>query len=458
MLRGSSARPRTDRAARPTASAPPLRILLVEDNADLSHGHYAPLLRLIAVGFDRLGYDVTCLTSSGLHDDDLSRLPARCSVRRYRWLSRRMQHGLRAGYQVRPTNPLAVGVRHLCVRLRSLVLLAEARHASACLGDAREVGVIVLSAGLHPVHAVALAPTTSRWTLMRHAPTGARSTQGPIWSSVARSLGDRAAQARQRARVRHGGRLVVVGAYPGLAESWLARAPWLSTGTVSLPVESGLAHVAPDDARRSLGLSPYARVALFFGSVHAGKSPDTVWSAWCLGAGPDALLVAAGRDVQHSLDTWLDRHPEANRARVCVIDGDVEEDAKSLLFGAADLGICSFRSEPFGASATLADFAARGIPVCCSSGGDPADRVRRFGLGTVFDAGDPAALVAAVARVDRRPDPAGLRACQAECSEVQVARQFLQLLVGEPTGASDRLRQPRLRNGRPAELGPPRPG
>jgi hypothetical protein len=422
MLRGNSARPRARTSTAPSAR----HILLVEDNADLAHGHYAPLMRLVAIGFRGLGCQVTCLTGLGLHADDRCRLPASCDLRRYRPTSRVLLRLVRRGL-AGPPGPLGDRVRHLCVRLRALLLVREIRRDTDLLGGPAEIGVVVLSSALHPVYAAALAPLDAHWVLMRHAPTGHRARANwRRWSAAASA--DRIAAARERRRAAAGGRVVVAGAYRGLLESWSARAPWLTTGLVPLPVDSRVSPVPKARARRALGLPARGQVVLFFGSIHAGKSPETVWSAWCLGDRPDSILVAAGHGVRRSLDAWLERHPDGDGTRVAVLDGDVDEDTKELLFGAADLGLCSFVAQPNGASATLTDYGARAIPVCCSSGGDPAEQVRTYGLGKVFEAGSPRSLAAAVATIDCRPDRTGSRAFAHDCSEMQVACEFLRLL------------------------------
>lgn len=221
---------------------------------------------------------------------------------------------------------------------------------------------------------------------------------------------------------------MVVGAYPTLVRTWKQRTPWMVTGVAPIPIEPGVTRVDRATACRQLGLAPDRRWALFFGSIHGGKSPDTVWAAWCLGEPPSATLIAAGSGVRESIDHWLEEHPGADDSCIHVIDGSIDGLSKQLLFSAADVGICSFAVEPIGASATLADFVAYATPICCSSGGDPADQTRHYRLGDVFAAGDPQALTDAVHHVGDQMDPAGRDAFVRDHAPVEVAADFMQLL------------------------------
>ena len=226
---------------------------------------------------------------------------------------------------------------------------------------------------------------------------------------------------------------MIVGGYGDLVESWRRRVPWLDTGIVALPVVPVSAPVERAEARRRLGLPAEDHLALFFGSIHSGKDPDTVWAAWCLGPPPTTMLVAAGHGMRRNFEGWRADHPDAPVEAVHVIDGDIDEATKHLLLAAADVGILSFKAAPIGASATLCDYAAAGRAVCCSSGGDPADLTRAYGLGSVFEASDPVSLTDAVSAVGAEPDAAGLNRFLADFSSTRVAQDLLDLLF--PTGA-----------------------
>jgi glycosyltransferase involved in cell wall biosynthesis len=329
------------------------------------------------------------------------------------------------------TSPWRRRLRPLVIRLRSMLVIAETRRVAKSLGDPADVGVVVHSAALIPLPAAALAPARGHWATFRHAATGARVVTGTGWRSVPKHLIARMGAARDRTRTRRGGRFVVVGAYPSLVRTWQQRAPWMATGVAAIPIEPAVTQVDRATACQQLGLTPDPRWALFFGSIHGGKSPDTVWAAWCLGEPPPAKLIAAGTGVRDNLDQWRRQHPGADDSSIHVIDGSIDELSKQLLFSVADVGVCSFQVEPIGASATLADFVAYDVAICCSSGGDPADQTHRYRLGEVFEAGDPQALTEAVRAVGDGPDPAGRAAFVFDHSPAKVAADLMRLLFSD---------------------------
>jgi glycosyltransferase involved in cell wall biosynthesis len=415
----------------------PIRVLLVEDRADSMSGHYAPLLRRIASGFDALGYEVTALTSMGLGARQVADGATPMRVVRYRAPARALERGLRRLDPFRSSPGQRPWYRPIVVRVRSLLIVVEARHAARSLGDPTTLGVVVLSLQLHPLYAAVMIPSRGHWAIFRHTPTSAVVAGSGPSRLTARML-DRLASTRDRRRSSRGGRFVVVGGYQALASTWHERTPWLATGVAPLPIESVPPIVDRTEARRQLDLPTDTRIALWFGTVHGAKSPGTVWSAWCLAPIPSARLVVAGHNVRAVLDGWLSLHPEADASAVRVIDGPIDDATKHLLFSAADFGICSFTARPVGASATLTDFAAYGRPVCCSSGGDPAALTRTYGLGEVFEAGDAASLAAAVERVGAAPDAEGLRAYLESSSESGVATKLHDLLFPRSSPVADR--------------------
>ncbi len=414
----------------PRRSQGPVPVLLVEDRADRGHGHYAPFIRQLADGFTALGHPVTVLTSVGLHPDGLG--PPTWSIRRYGPVGQGVERLLRRIDRASPgglggPRPGSARRRGAIVRATSLLVLVESRLAARALGPPGHVAVII-SRGLPPSHVALAAPVSGHWALWCHAAAPPHvAPPGRARALLSRWAEDLVA-ARLRARSARGGRLVLVGSHPDLTRSWIRRLPALPTGTVGLPV----ARVEPNDdparAHRQLGLPTGGRLALFFGAMHPGKAPDAVWSAWCEGTPPPALLVAAGLGVAADFEAWTAQHPGADATVPHLIDGEIDEETRRLLFDAADLGVLSFRPEWSGASATLTDFAARAVPVCCSSGGASAELVGAYGLGEVFAAGDPADLARAVARAGARPEPTGLEAFLADHGEGAVAQAVLDLL------------------------------
>ena len=384
----------------------------------------------MAAGFEQLGLEVTALTSVGVRADAGAETdaPQHWRVVRYRRASRWIEARLRSIDRLPLTSPWRPRLRVVSTRLRSMLVILETRHAARSLGDPAEVSVVIYSTALVPRHAALLAPIRGHWATFRHVATTTHLTTRHGWRAVAEGLVDRIGAARSRARIHHGGRFVVVGAYPSLVESWQQRLPWVATGLATIPIQTTVEPVDRDRARRQLGLPAEGREALFFGSIHPGKSPETVWAAWCLGEPPSAELIAAGSGVRASLDEWLRQNRDADPSRIHVLDGSIDEASKHLLFSAADVGICSFLAVPLGASATLADFVAYDVPVCSSSGGDPAEATRDYRLGEVFTAADPDALRNAVRTVRGEPDRAGRAAYLVDHSPSRIAADLTALL------------------------------
>ncbi len=400
---------------------------MVEERADRATGHYAPVVRRIADGFAAAGCDVTVLTSLGLCEAAAGETPRDWAVRRYGPMGRNLERLIRRPDRLPFRHPLRRPLRRVTVRLRSLLILIETSLAARRLGEPSQVVVVLSGRGLTPLHAALLAPTRGRWLCYRHERANTSSSSGARSAGPGRLI-PRIVQARVRSRDRHGGRFALAGPFPDLVETWRLRLPAVTMGTIPLAIAPGRPGVDHDEARRQLGL-PSGPLALYFGGLHPGKAPETVWAAWSAPTPPAASLVAAGRGVRASLDAWSDSHPGADTSAIHVVDGAIHDDTKQLLFAASDLGVLSFADKPIGASATLGDFITHRRPVCCSSGGDAAEVVGRYGLGVVFQAEDPVALVEAVAAVRAHPPaPGGFDAALEDYAEPHVAREMLRLV------------------------------
>jgi glycosyltransferase involved in cell wall biosynthesis len=404
-------------------------VLLVEERGDLQQGHYAPRIRRIADGFTAAGHEVTVLTSVGLCAESSGVVDPPWALRRYgpfgRVLERLIRRPDHLPYRHRWRRPL----RQITVRVRSLLILVESGLAARTLGPPDQVAVIVSGTGLSPVHAALLAPNRGRWLSYRHDRARRRTPRsGPVGTAVDRGMAGVIAW-RERTRRGRGGRYVLAGTFPDLVDTWRPRLPQVAMGTVALAVAPAGVMVDQAEARRRLGL-PEGPLALFFGALHPGKSADTVWSAWCGGTPLPVTLVAAGDGVASSLDAWSNRHPGADTSSVVVFDGAIHDDTKQRLFDAVDIGVLSFADQPIGASGTLGDFTTHRRPVCCSSGGHPAELVARYDLGLVFPVEDPAALAeAAVTLLDHPVPPGTFEAFEADFSESHLAEEMLRLLA-----------------------------
>ena len=401
----------------------------MEERGDRQQGHYAPRIRRLADGFTAAGHRVTVLTSLGLCAESSGVVNPPWEVRRYGPTGRGIERLIRRPDRLPSRHRWRRPLRQLTVRVRSLLILVETCLVARGLGPPDQVAVIVSGTGLSPIHAALLAPTRGRWISYRHDRSKRSAPGSDAPGQALERVVAGAIASRERTRSRRGGRYVLAGTLPDLVDTWRSRLPQVATGTVALGVAPPEVVVDREVARRRLDL-PDVPLALFFGALHPGKSAETVWSAWCGGPPLPAVLVAAGDGIRASLDDWSRRHPGADTSSVIVFDGAIHDDTKQLLFDAADIGVLSFADKPIGASATLGDFITHRRAVCCSSGGDPAEIVNRYGLGVVFPVEDPLALAEAVVRVLDNPVlPGAFDACEADFSEPQLAGEMLRLLA-----------------------------
>ena len=402
-------------------------MLVVEERADRSTGHYAPVVRHLADGFAAAGCEVTVLTSLGLCEAAAGETPANWRARRFGPVARILERLIRRPDHLPMRHRWRQPLRRVTVRLRSMLILVEVRLAARKLGEPGQVAVVISGRGLTPLHAIVLAPTRGRWICYRHERANPMTPRAGAGAALDRLVG-RLVTSRVRSRDRQGGRFALAGPFPDMADTWRSRFPEVAVGQIPLSVAPTPSAVDREAARRQLGLAS-GPLALFFGSLHPSKAPVTVWSAWSAATPPAGSLVAAGEGMQASFDAWSAEHPGADTSAIQVIDGAIHDDTKQLLFSACDIGVLSFGKKPIGASATLGDFITHRRPVCCSSGGDAAAVVGRYDLGVIFQAADPVALIDAVAAVRAHPpDRAGFDAAQADYSEAHLAREMLRLV------------------------------
>jgi len=179
-------------------------------------------------------------------------------------------------------------------------------------------------------------------------------------------------------------------------------------------------------ARDELELRRDERIALYFGAVYAAKDPDPVWEAF--ETLQDWRLIAAGPYVEKSYRRWALARGGAPGRPPITFDGFVDEHTKELVYSAADLAVISFRRGRMDDSATVTDAIAWGIPMVCSDGGAAADTVRKYGLGSLFTAGDAESLARAVRGSSALPDANGLERARDDLSLRRMAGLCLTVL------------------------------
>ncbi len=110
-----------------------------------------------------------------------------------------------------------------------------------------------------------------------------------------------------------------------------------------------------------------------------------------------------------------------------VIGGYVDETMRALAYSAADVVVASFRPGFHRDSGVVMDAVSWGVPVVCSDGCPPADVVREYRLGLVFEPGNPDSLERAVRTVPRRVEPADLaraRGALEPCRRARLLKPF----------------------------------
>lgn len=190
-------------------------------------------------------------------------------------------------------------------------------------------------------------------------------------------------------------------------------------------VDTGVFHPAPDRAalRRALGLDPDAVLIGCFGRVRAQKGVDLLVEAALevFPRHPDAQLVFTGRitaDNRGFADALIARIAAAGLSDRIRFLGELPWEAVVRHYQALDLFAAPARWEGFGL--TPLEAMACGVPVVAARVGAYEALIRDGETGTLIDAGDGAALAAALDRW--LGDPAG-RAAAGEAARAHVAAQ-----------------------------------
>ncbi len=157
------------------------------------------------------------------------------------------------------------------------------------------------------------------------------------------------------------------------------------------------------EARQRLALPANNYVYLALGNIAAYKGLDNLATTFEQTAGPDDLLLIAGRDRDGRLVRRLTRVATAD-ARIRVQVGEIPEEAMATYLTAADVMVAPF--ENILTSGSVMAALSLGRPVIVPSLGCLPELVTPA-AGIVYDATDPAALGLALQAIKRR-DPAAL--------------------------------------------------
>ncbi len=386
----------------------PTRVVIVEDRAHESLGHFPVRFATLARAFDTIGVAVEVVTSRGWagdHRADDGPIPFR--VHRYGPITRRLDH-LGGLSRARRRGV----VQHLGSLLRVVAMVAAARAVRRRFAPGAPI--IVTSYECDPV-AVSAFAGREPWLLYQFHPPSAPGT------GIERAI-DRLVLlgARVAARFRTAPLALALPSDAWL-DRWRAHAPFLRS--LVLPLAGCEPRDEIRDARRRLDVPEHGRLALYFGAAHPDKDSEVVRQAFA--ALPDWRLLVVG-DVASEFRDWA---PGAGTPAPILLDGRVDAETAALAHAAADLAVLSFRAGHRRGSGTLMDAIAWGLPVVCSGQSSASDTVRELGLGTVFEPGDGDDLVRAVRAAPAELAPEDVARAQDAHSNVTIARRCLETLA-----------------------------
>jgi glycosyltransferase involved in cell wall biosynthesis len=381
-------------------------VLVVEDLAHVASGHFPTLFTLVADGFSSVGCPVAILTSRGWYRAGPASAPH--SVYRYGRVAT-VFNSLADALQVYRWSFRAAGwLRRAGDILRVVVMT---RAAAARARRVSDDTVVVIVSIIDPRLIPALA-RQGRWLVFAfRSPRDATTTIGRF-SDRATTFVAEVVERHRRAR---GACTVVAMPTTQLRDQWIGAWPRGNFAVVQLP-ESSEEQPIPD-ARRQLGIDQSLKVALFFGAKYAAKDTETVLDAFST---LDEWNLVVGGSLCESLS------PSARVLRR--FPGYVDDRVRALLYSAADLVVISFYPGFARISGTLRDAIGWGLPVVCSEPSAPAELVRKYRLGTVFEAGDAASLARAVQSAPTNIQPVDLARVRAERSRHVSAEQALRAL------------------------------
>jgi glycosyltransferase involved in cell wall biosynthesis len=349
-----------------------MRVVIVEDRAELPFGHYSTLCADLALAFTALGHEVEILTTRG-------------------WAGEWDGRPRSGSFSIARYGPWAARLERRGARWRVPAMMGAARARRRHLGDPSTL-TVVISLGFDPVLASALCGP-GNWLFYQFGPRGTKPR-----SLYARTVGVLAQRAEARRR-RAGGSARVVVPSSRWCAGWEAGAPFLRP--VAIPIAGCRRRERIPDARARLGIEPGERVGLLFGASHPGKDVDVVFRTF---AGLSGWRLLTGGQV----------------------GGEAADEAtRELLYSAADVVVLSFVADLDRDSGGLMDAVGWGVPVVCSDQSLPADLVREYRLGAVFTPGDGASLRAALAEVPNEVAPRDLERARHELSNTTIALRAL---------------------------------
>jgi glycosyltransferase involved in cell wall biosynthesis len=396
----------------------PQRVLVVEDLAHVSHGHFPVRFAEIAEAFVANGRAVEILTSAGwvgAHG-----LVAGLPMHRFGVPSRALERLSQWLWDPFSTRPSTSRRRRAATVVRTVAVASATRRRRARLARDGPVDVVSVCDALD-AHLFAAIAGPGRWLIdVFRAPTTGTSRFARWYSSIAVATARRAEVRRRR----QGGHLVVAAPNERLRAQWAAFLPGIDVVEATFvgcretePIRDARARIAVDDDQGHL--------ALLFGSGFAKHDVNVVFRAfrdlreWRL----TVCGEVADQFDDGNFGPWRGPPP-------IVCDGFVDAETRDLVYAAADLVVLSFVPGVTASSGRLMDAIAWGVPVVCSAQSAVADIVAEYRLGVLFEPGDAASLMCAVRAAPAFLDPADLARARERFSNRAIAARQLAALDG----------------------------
>ena len=388
------------------------RILVVEENAHRAEGHLPELFADLASSLVEAGCEVTVLTRFGwLHEN-----PAQPASFRLVRPGRTAVAVTRLGLVLALVSPRPLRGR-LCVHLGDLAFALSARR----LAHRAVAEVIVVSIRRQSYLMLSLAGA-GRWIAYQFA------GPQPIGLTRVKRVMVRVIRSAERSRRSNGGGMVIA------CNSEASRRAWedssLGLESVRINFASSREQRAIPDAREQLGLGRDWKIALVFGTEHAGKSPEVVFDTFAelerTGALPEWHLLVVGK-VAGRLERWRSG-TGAGTERIHVLPGYQSEEVRDLVHAAADVQVLSFAPGWDLDSGVLGDAIAWALPVLCSTGNQTAAEVERLGVGRLFERGNATSLRSALVALPETSGAEVWDAARAEWGFAANAARHLALL------------------------------
>jgi glycosyltransferase involved in cell wall biosynthesis len=387
-------------------------IIIVEDLAHVPSGHYSFRFAELGEGFSKIGCNVSLLTAVGWHHTEASPGPA-AEIYSYGGLSRIFFNASEFAPRLAHRFDLcelfffARIIRKIGSLLKVLALVSACERLKKIQGNQKCIFVVV-SMSISPT-IVSILSGNDFWIIHRfHGPP-----------AEARTLITRMADLREKHRRTRGGAICI--AVPSREWKSSYDSLYQEIETHVIPLAGVRASPTITISRESLGLPKSGNLALVYGSIHPEKRPQTIVNAARLAS--DWTFVFGAAMAHQIVDSLADQRSE----QFILMPGATSHGDRAQLYQVSNVVILSFCDGYHRNSGTLMDAISAGRPVIVSDGCFAAEIVKKFGIGLVFKAEDPADLARALDQVVDCIPAERMTAAQSQLGNDIVARCHLDI-------------------------------